>query len=48
MPKTKTALLSGQAIVVETRRIGRGAVQDVIGSGTLEETDGRSPALARG
>lgn len=28
---------AGRAIVVETRRIGRGAVQDVVGSGTLEK-----------
>ena len=28
---------AGRAIIVETRRIGRGAVQEVVGSGTLEK-----------
>ncbi len=38
--KNKNSAPAGQAIVVETRRIGRGAVQDVIGSGTLEKLMG--------
>jgi protein pelota len=32
--------VTGRAVVVETRRIGRGAVQDVIGLGTLEKLIG--------
>jgi protein pelota len=38
--KNKNSAPAGQAIVVETRRIGRGAVQDVIGTGTLEKLIG--------
>jgi protein pelota len=38
--RNKNSAPAGRAIVVETRRIGRGAVQDVIGSGTLEKLIG--------
>jgi protein pelota len=38
--KNKNSAPAGRAIVVETRRIGRGAVQDVIGAGTLEKLIG--------
>jgi protein pelota len=38
--KNKNCVPAGRAIVVETRRIGRGAVQDVIGAGTLEKLIG--------
>ena len=38
--RNKNSDPAGRAIVVETRRIGRGAVQDVIGSGTLEKLMG--------
>jgi len=38
--KNKNSAPAGRAIVVETRRIGRGAVQDVIGTGTLEKLIG--------
>jgi protein pelota len=38
--RNKNSPPAGRAIVVETRRIGRGAVQDVIGSGTLEKLMG--------
>jgi protein pelota len=38
--KNRNCAPAGQAIVVETRRIGRGAVQDVIGAGTLEKLIG--------
>jgi protein pelota len=38
--KGKGSEPAGRAIVVETRRIGRGAVQDVIGTGTLEKMIG--------
>jgi protein pelota len=38
--KNKNSTPAGRAIVVETRRIGRGAVQDVIGAGTLEKLIG--------
>src|SRR5208283_2972623 len=31
--KNKNSVPAGRAIIVETRRIGRGAVQDVIGTG---------------
>ena len=45
--KNKNSAPAGQAIVVETRRIGRGAVQDVIGSGTLEKLMGDLHSRAR-
>jgi protein pelota len=35
--KTRSSPIAEHYIVVETRRIGRGAVQDVIGQGTLEK-----------
>jgi len=35
--KNRNCAPVGRAVVVETRRIGRGAVQDVIGAGTLEK-----------
>jgi len=35
--KSKNSPAADRAVVVETRRIGRGAVQDVIGNGTLEK-----------
>lgn len=35
--KTQNHISAEKAVVVETRRIGRGAVQDVIGNGTLEK-----------
>ena len=38
--KNKNSAPAGRAIVVETRRIGGGAVQDVIGAGTLEKLIG--------
>ncbi|HNX17351.1 MAG TPA: mRNA surveillance protein pelota [Methanoregula sp.] len=38
--KNKNSAPAGRAIVVETRRIGRGAVQDVIGVGTLDKLIG--------
>lgn len=38
--KGKGSEPAGRAVVVETRRIGRGAVQDVIGTGTLEKLIG--------
>ena len=38
--KNKNSSPVWRAIVVETRRIGRGAVQDVIGAGTLEKLIG--------
>ena len=38
--RNKNSDPAGRAIVVETRRIGRGAVHDVIGSGTLEKLMG--------
>ena len=38
--KNKGSPVAGKAISVETRRIGRGAVQDVIGTGTLEKLIG--------
>ncbi len=38
--KNKNSVPAGRALVVETRRIGRGAVQDVIGAGTLEKLIG--------
>ena len=38
--KNKNSASAERAIVVETRRIGRGAVQDVIGTGTLEKIIG--------
>jgi len=38
--KNKNSAPAGRAIVAETRRIGRGAVQDVIGAGTLEKLIG--------
>jgi len=38
--KNRGNLPAGRAIVAETRRIGRGAVQDVIGAGTLEKLIG--------
>ena len=38
--KNKNSVPAGRAIIVETRRIGRGAVQDVIGTGTLEKLIG--------
>jgi protein pelota len=38
--KNRNSAPAGRAIVVETRRIGRGAVQDVIGAGTLEKLIG--------
>jgi protein pelota len=38
--RTKDNALSDRALVVETRRIGRGAVQDVIGQGAIEKLIG--------
>ncbi|HVP96150.1 mRNA surveillance protein pelota [Methanoregula sp.] len=38
--KNKNSVPAGRAIIAETRRIGRGAVQDVIGAGTLEKLIG--------
>jgi len=38
--KGKDAALSGRVIVIETRRIGRGAVQDVVGLGAIEKITG--------
>jgi protein pelota len=38
--RNKNSAPAERAIVVETRRIGRGAVQDVIGAGTLEKLIG--------
>jgi protein pelota len=38
--RNKNSAPAGRAIVVETRRIGKGAVQDVIGTGTLEKLIG--------
>jgi len=38
--KNKNSIPAERAVVVETRRIGRGAVQDVIGTGTLEKMIG--------
>ena len=38
--KSKNSAPAARAIIVETRRIGRGAVQDVIGAGTLEKLIG--------
>lgn len=38
--RTKDNALSDRALVVETRRIGRGAVQDVIGQGAIEKLVG--------
>ena len=38
--KGKDSVLAGRAVVVETRRIGRGAVQDVIGLGAIEKLIG--------
>lgn len=38
--KNKGSAPAGRAVVAETRRIGRGAVQDVIGAGTLEKLIG--------
>jgi protein pelota len=38
--KNKNSAPAGRAIVIETRRIGRGAVQDVIGAGALEKLIG--------
>jgi len=38
--KNRNCLPAERAVVVETRRIGRGAVQDVIGTGTLEKMIG--------
>ena len=38
--KNKNSAPAGRAIIAETRRIGRGAVQDVIGAGTLEKLIG--------
>ena len=35
--KAKAPERAGQAVVVETRRIGRGAVQEVIGKGTIDK-----------
>ncbi len=35
--KNRNSVPAQKAVVVETRRIGRGAVQDVIGAGTLEK-----------
>jgi protein pelota len=38
--KNRDSAIAGRAVVVETRRIGRGAVQEVIGLGTLEKLIG--------
>ncbi|MDD1701839.1 MAG: mRNA surveillance protein pelota [Methanoregula sp.] len=38
--RNKNSAPAGRAIVIETRRIGRGAVQDVIGAGALEKLIG--------
>ena len=38
--KNKNSAPAGRAVIAETRRIGRGAVQDVIGAGTLEKMIG--------
>jgi protein pelota len=38
--KSRDSAIAGRAVVVETRRIGRGAVQEVIGLGTLEKLIG--------
>ncbi len=38
--RSKNSPAAGRAIVVETRRIGRGAVQDVIGNGALDRLMG--------
>ena len=38
--KNRNCLAADRAVIVETRRIGRGAVQDVIGAGTLEKMIG--------
>lgn len=38
--KNRNSAPAGRAVVVETRRIGRGAVQDVIGTGTLDKLIG--------
>jgi protein pelota len=38
--KGKDSALGGRAVVVETRRIGRGAVQDVVGLGAIEKLVG--------
>ncbi len=38
--RTKDAALASRVLVIETRRIGRGAVQDVIGLGAIEKLVG--------
>jgi len=38
--KAKDAVLASRVLVIETRRIGRGAVQDVIGLGAIEKLIG--------
>jgi protein pelota len=38
--KSRQSAASGRAVVIETRRIGRGAVQEVIGLGTLDKLIG--------
>jgi protein pelota len=38
--KNRNAPVAGRAIIVETRRIGRGAVQEVIGKGALDKLMG--------
>ena len=38
--KTRCSAIGGKAIIVETRRIGRGAVQEVIGNGALDKLIG--------
>jgi len=38
--KGKDSALGGRAVVVETRRIGRGAVQDVVGLGAIDKLVG--------
>ena len=38
--KSRGSEPAGRALVIETRRIGRGAVQDVIGAGTLDRLIG--------
>jgi protein pelota len=38
--KGKDSALAGRALVVETRRIGRGAVQDVVGLGAIDKLVG--------
>jgi protein pelota len=38
--RTKDSALADRALVVDTRRIGRGAVQDVIGQGAIEKLVG--------